>query len=686
MAQVALCRLCLADDVRLHNLAGTALQEFYEKITNVSLVTGAKPVTACYICYAQLKKYQQFLEKSVKANELLTQILSCGVELTQKSVSVIDRQTHRLTHALQISSVQCIAIVENESNPIRIKEEPAMYDSEVKGENAKDTAVKNTSHVTDSEDDLPLKDISSRRRDGNKWKRSKKQPLVSPIKYEMAEVNGDQGKSETRNGDKEEAEGNHTLGSDNIHSDSEDDLPLHNIGNDKERKETPTTSKKGVEEKKRLKKEYKMEAREIILTKEQQLEELMERSKSLNYLNSPYKCNLCYKGFVDLRAYVNHREKHDERSGAYECAVCRLRYGSRRQLRAHAAAAHARRYACARCPHRAHTANQAREHEKWHNGYTYECQLCSQKFRKPTSYLTHTRKRHASEHVCAACGVGCVGARGLRMHRSKAHRRAAAHLAIENPEEPETDRFCAECNIQFASIEAWKRHILSSVKHKLASENSSECGICGAAVAGEARAQHRRLHERALRNTAPVPATTHAHTRLACDQCGANFVNRSKLQAHIKRIHLGLKYNKNIVCEICGKKCTSNASLRYHQRTHTGEKPYSCSTCSKRFSDNNQLRIHTRTHTGERPYCCAVCGKRFSQKPALNRHYRVHTGAKPYACQFCSKTFSQSNSLKLHVRTVHLKLPSTNKRNKVQSQEDKEKKSIDNSVQTVQTL
>ncbi|KAM3955255.1 uncharacterized protein ACR2FA_010860 [Aphomia sociella] len=685
MAHATVCRVCLVDDVRMHVLTGTPLQEVYEKLTNTSLIENAMPVTACYLCCSELKRCQQFLEKITKANEMLIQILNCGAELTQNSIKMIDRQSLKFGNALEISPIQSLAI----DSIILIKEENSIkkYECQIKGETIKDSPKKfNIPHISDSEDDLPLNNISTRRGDESRPKKSikllndnshKQELIENAVKVEMSDLNGEDEQGGRRNGDYEE-DLNQLTDVGHTRSDSEDDVPLQSISTNKERRKVHSRirKKKGKRE---IKKVFKMDAREILLTKEEQLQELMERSKTLNYLNSPYKCNLCYKGFVDLRAYDNHKEKHDERRGPHECDVCRLRYSSVRQLRSHAIASHGRRYACARCPHRAHTANQAREHEKWHNGYTYECQLCSQKFRKPTSYLTHMRKRHPTEHVCETCGASFVGRHGLLMHKSKTHR-------IEdksNPEleEPATDRYCTDCNIQFVSVDAWKRHMLSSVKHKLASENSAECGICGARVSATARAEHRRAHEKALRPTSR-PATA-CLTRLACEQCGANFVNRSKLQAHIKRIHLGLKYNKNIVCEVCGKKCTSNASLKYHQRTHTGEKPYSCTTCSKSFADNNQLRIHTRTHTGERPYCCAVCGKRFSQKPALNRHYRVHTGAKPYECQFCSKTFSQSNSLKLHVRTVHLKMPSNNKRNKVQNQEDTEKKEEEIPLQAI---
>lgn len=53
----------------------------------------------------------------------------------------------------------------------------------------------------------------------------------------------------------------------------------------------------------------------VMLTKEQQLEEVHSRKTSMNYLSSFYKCELCFKGFISEATYKNHMLRHDPVSG-----------------------------------------------------------------------------------------------------------------------------------------------------------------------------------------------------------------------------------------------------------------------------------------------------------------------------------------------------------------------------------
>lgn len=60
-------------------------------------------------------------------------------------------------------------------------------------------------------------------------------------------------------------------------------------------------------------------------------------------------------------------------------------------------------------------------------------------------------------------------------------------------------------------------------------------------------------------------------------------------------------------CTFCAFSSPIAATVREHERAHTGTKPYKCAYCDFRCTQNGNLRCHERRHTGEKPFRCPLC-------------------------------------------------------------------------------
>ncbi|XP_063545035.1 oocyte zinc finger protein XlCOF6-like [Cydia strobilella] len=626
------CRICLATDTHLYGILEHRLENAFIDITGTTLSAwDGYPQHICVPCRALLRRASDLRARCRRAQRALKRILMLQHTITTGYIRTVDRIAEGLSLPLSISVCPEPVLFQYDDTDDLIKEEiPLLSPSPL------------PSLPSPPKDDIVVKD-------------------ELPCEYES---NDDVALSELQEKPKEHKE------------------KRKKVLRKSKTKKTKTEQVKSRERKKTEKirdedfpafeKEYNFDV--VILSREQQIEDMASRKEKDNYMNSQFKCEKCFKGFYTEATLANHDSKHhDEAVGPHSCELCLCRFRIPAILRRHLAT-HRLRFVCQHCGFTARDRSHAMTHSKEHKGLRYECQHCGDTFKKRSTYGTHVRIQHPNQNKsCDVCGETFLGALGLALHKKKSHRQVVEQGAAH----------CAQCGVCFESEYARARHTALAVQ---GCQHARACALCGENFKDEPALQA-HVRER------------HQDRQTQCQECDMTFASEASRSVHYERVHLKVKvrrclpktgrkydrYGDHFMCEMCGKKCQNNIALKYHIRSHTGEKPHACPHCPKHYSTPVALQYHIRSHTGdkplacphcplryathkglqthllkhtgERPFKCELCGKAFTQKTMLQKHKTVHTGEKPYACDICGKAFTQSGSVHTHVKYVHKKLP-----------------------------
>ncbi|KAJ8705103.1 hypothetical protein PYW08_012423 [Mythimna loreyi] len=537
MEKLSMCRVCLAQDVRMFVVVNKNLQELYERLTGSAFVTGdSRPMLACFICCTKLKQCCQLQRKCLEAEERLTQMMNEDYELNPPINQDHFRRCNKLTISPMVHvSIESDDACQTECDPIK-EELPDVC------ERLDDVIEPEEEHQSD---DVKLENLYNSCSD------------TEDIPAQPSD------------------------------SDSKDYIPLIEIKTDVEVEQKVSRKKRSASDTTRAaaanKRKLHIQGRllEDVITENQKKNEESDTRVALNTSNyipkfiepltdtAPRVNISAIETALETNCYNNIKNRNLKKPytrirrgvALYKCDICQHSFYKKENLMKHIRTHTGEKpYKCEQCQRSFSQKGNLTNHNRSHTGEKpYKCEECQCSFSRKSYLISHTRT-HTGEkpYKCEEC-QRCFSEKGSLKR----------HVYAHTGEKPYK---CDECQRSFS-----RKHDLTNHIRTHTGDEPYKCKEC----------------RRSFSMKCSLISHICSDKPYKCEECQRCFSQKGHLTKHI-RTHAGVKPYK---CKECQLRFRQKSDLTNHIHTHTEEKPYKCEECQRCFSQKSTLIGHIRTHS-----------------------------------------------------------------------------------------
>lgn len=209
---------------------------------------------------------------------------------------------------------------------------------------------------------------------------------------------------------------------------------------------------------------------------------------------------------------------------------------------------------------------------------------------------------------------------------------------------------CDLCSKRLPSKYSMQKHMLVHLakEEREQIKSTNRCHLCTASffTASTLAFHIRRIHERTQ--------------GIVCDICAKRYTCNASYQSHYQSAHLNIRFQ----CPICGEILSNTKTLNRHMQTrHDDSGPYACTDCKYTTMSSTLFKRHQKLHSPTRKrYPCPDCDKTFFRMRGLKEHMAFHTGRVLYSCEHCEYACNSAENMKKHKKRNHPSALSTSVR------------------------